>query len=477
MNAQTLAWRFRHGSILVCTLIVGGTLQSKSIAVDFTEIARFNLDSTANSENAEFVGSNPSAMAWGSGRLYVAGFNNTGSAQNLAIVELLNATATGVIDTPTFSSPLGGAVGTLDSSVIENTPSFWGYTGLALNSDGSALLATFDLGSDDPQGIQVFNTSDGSQLWRVGVDFFDANNVRGSTGGAFDPGFGGTGELGVAAGFFGSGRRHLYDATTGAEIHGGGTSSSPGMIWTSGSGGFLPRDFDFDPATGDMYVRHNNRLTKAIRTGDNALSDQIVIVDPFNDLNDGTGNFFLGQNLSFMNTTEFGNLVIYNDRQSSGADQAFADVVKVVDTDGAEQAVNFALLGGDSIADGGALYDFQFDAATQTLAVLDFFNRNVHIFQIGALAPGNADFNEDGVVDGSDFLIWQRGFGIGTTFAEGDATGDGVVNGADLGVWENQFGTMPGSLTATVAVVPEPSSLCILLVLAGMWAQGSRRLQ
>ena len=37
----------------------------------------------------------------------------------------------------------------------------------------------------------------------------------------------------------------------------------------------------------------------------------------------------------------------------------------------------------------------------------------------------NADFNSDGLVDGQDLLVWQRGLGVGTVLAAGDANGDG----------------------------------------------------
>ena len=40
---------------------------------------------------------------------------------------------------------------------------------------------------------------------------------------------------------------------------------------------------------------------------------------------------------------------------------------------------------------------------------------------IGLFGPNTADFNSDGDVDGDDFLIWQNGFGAGSTRAEGDA--------------------------------------------------------
>jgi len=80
------------------------------------------------------------------------------------------------------------------------------------------------------------------------------------------------------------------------------------------------------------------------------------------------------------------------------------------------------------------------------------------------LVAVSADFNGDGVIDGSDFLIWQRGFGIsdGTAVpSNGDATGDGNVNADDLAVWESQFGTVPATVFATA--VPEPGSVALML--------------
>jgi hypothetical protein len=77
----------------------------------------------------------------------------------------------------------------------------------------------------------------------------------------------------------------------------------------------------------------------------------------------------------------------------------------------------------------------------------------------------DADFDQDGDVDGSDFLAWQRGFGVGSTLAEGDANGDSVVDAADLTVWENQFGS--SSLSA-FATIPEPTSGMLLLGVAGL---------
>ncbi|BBO34627.1 dockerin type I domain-containing protein [Lacipirellula parvula] len=95
-----------------------------------------------------------------------------------------------------------------------------------------------------------------------------------------------------------------------------------------------------------------------------------------------------------------------------------------------------------------------------------------------AAAPANdADFNNDGIVDGKDFLIWQRGFGTaaGATNGVGDANADGAVNAADLTVWKDRFGQP--SAAAAVQAVPEPASLagaCVALALIGYSSRGQR---
>jgi hypothetical protein len=62
--------------------------------------------------------------------------------------------------------------------------------------------------------------------------------------------------------------------------------------------------------------------------------------------------------------------------------------------------------------------------------------------------PG--DFNVDGVTDGMDILQWQRELGVSL----------GV---SSLGNWKSHFGQRLGSMTAAASLVPEASSLCMIL--------------
>jgi len=64
--------------------------------------------------------------------------------------------------------------------------------------------------------------------------------------------------------------------------------------------------------------------------------------------------------------------------------------------------------------------------------------------------PIDGDFNGDRIVDGSDFLKWQRG------------ESPNPYSASDLAAWETNYGTV-APLAATSAAVPEPSSFVLLL--------------
>jgi hypothetical protein len=89
----------------------------------------------------------------------------------------------------------------------------------------------------------------------------------------------------------------------------------------------------------------------------------------------------------------------------------------------------------------------------------------------------SGDFDEDGDVDGRDFLIWQRGAGSsgmpGMMLNQGDANSDGTVNSQDLEIWHQQFGSVESSSALTQ--VPEPSGRVALLSLGGLLLVTNRR--
>lgn len=93
--------------------------------------------------------------------------------------------------------------------------------------------------------------------------------------------------------------------------------------------------------------------------------------------------------------------------------------------------------------------------------------------------PSLADANSDGIVDGADFLIWQRH--AGGHSADGPASGDfnfdGVVDDADLGIWKSQNGKVDQPAEeGTSLQIPEPSSAMLTVTtLAGLMSRRGAR--
>jgi len=76
--------------------------------------------------------------------------------------------------------------------------------------------------------------------------------------------------------------------------------------------------------------------------------------------------------------------------------------------------------------------------------------------------PG--DFDQDGDVDGTDFLNWQREYGMpAVPFGTGaDGNSDGMVDVADYDLWRENFGFNLSSGGGAAIAIPEPSTPAML---------------
>jgi len=146
------------------------------------------------------------------------------------------------------------------------------------------------------------------------------------------------------------------------------------------------------------------------------------------------------------------------------------------DTDLPAQTITFSLTGSD--ADSGAdnvLFEIDGGGQLQFITAPDFENpidlggtAGDNVYEVSVQADdGNGgtvaqtilvtvtqvadpDFDQNGIIDAGDLVIWQFGFGLlNAGLADGDADNDNDVDGADFLAWQRGFGT--SALSATQA--------------------------
>ena len=86
------------------------------------------------------------------------------------------------------------------------------------------------------------------------------------------------------------------------------------------------------------------------------------------------------------------------------------------------------------------------------------------------ITPDNpGDYNRNGVVDASDYVVWRDTLGLGqfvlNPYDGADGNGDGAIGLADYHVWKQNFGnTIPASSSGIL--VPEPPSVIFTVLVA-----------
>jgi hypothetical protein len=144
-----------------------------------------------------------------------------------------------------------------------------------------------------------------------------------------------------------------------------------------------------------------------------------------------------------------------------------------VDQDGDVDAADIDYLY-DSLGVVGVQFDVALNFGAASLVDVDALvsgDTGVHSEDLLWTKFGDADLDQD--VDGADFLAWQRGRGADSGWALGDFNGDDIVDATDLATWNGNHGF--AAPAAAISGVPEPSSLILLLFVAGVPQLARRR--
>jgi hypothetical protein len=78
----------------------------------------------------------------------------------------------------------------------------------------------------------------------------------------------------------------------------------------------------------------------------------------------------------------------------------------------------------------------------------------------------NGDYNENGVVDAADYVIWRKTLDQSVpNLGDGaDGNGSGRIDAGDYEFWRNRFGADVTSASLNIAAVPEPQTLLLVLI-------------
>lgn len=96
------------------------------------------------------------------------------------------------------------------------------------------------------------------------------------------------------------------------------------------------------------------------------------------------------------------------------------------------------------------------------------------------IAGLSGDFNDDGKVDATDYIVWRRSSGLIGAGLAADGNADLHVDDTDYSIWKANFGrTLSGSGEGIASAVPEPGTIMLLgtVICGSLLRRTKRRLQ
>jgi hypothetical protein len=185
---------------------------------------------------------------------------------------------------------------------------------------------------------------------------------------------------------------------------------------------------------------------------------------------DGAGGTFADTSIA-ADTSNIANSAVYASLDSSDPNRM---VVVAINRTASDQTTGLAVTH-DRVFDHAEVYRLT-GASTNIsrLADIEFNLLNAFQFTMPAYSvttfvlisdglPG--DYNRDGLVDAADYTVWRNSFGqTGNVPADGNE--DNIVDDKDYTLWKSHYGLAESNGSASLARVPEPTTLALILLAA-----------
>lgn len=106
-----------------------------------------------------------------------------------------------------------------------------------------------------------------------------------------------------------------------------------------------------------------------------------------------------------------------------------------------------------------------YGTGSSATGVKEFFFDNLKITGIASI---DGDYNNNGIVDAADYVLWRKTRGQTGSGLAADGNKDNRIDAADYNVWKANFGlTLQFAANGPVVVVPEPATWLIVSIALG----------
>lgn len=197
-----------------------------------------------------------------------------------------------------------------------------------------------------------------------------------------------------------------------------------------------------------------------------AAGNNVSVLDDYQQLANGTLTFEIGG----LGMGQYGKLIVGDDATLGGT-LAAQLVNGYVPSVGAA----FEVLSANSLL-GSPFANTSLPGLASALKWELIYEPDAVIAHVVAALTG--DFNADGSVDGSDYVVWRNSLGSTVLYAgdTSDANRNGVIDMNDYDLWRAHFGEKVGTGSeANLATVPEPSAAVMLCLFVVVGLLGRRR--